>query len=111
MFRRSLAFLLTMSLASCAATIDPTPTPTATPASCNDTFAAAAAADGLRNQVEALDQTVRTCGSIEEWEAAFNRQRGAFMLTADARTVLENMCLYSSAVIEEPLCHEALVVP
>jgi hypothetical protein len=107
MLRLATAALLCVALASCAAINDATPTP---PPDCTGAFAAAASADARHDSLEALYQAVRTCGSIEEWEAAFAQYSDYFIFTADARTVLSSMCVYASEVVDAPLCRAALTI-
>jgi hypothetical protein len=98
MIRLATAALFSLAMASCAAT----PTPEPTPATCQGAFAVTDAAEGLRPQLEALNQTVRTYGSIEEWEAMYTRFGDYWHYTDEARTVLTNMCLYSTEVNRTP---------
>lgn len=62
----------------------------------------------MHDTLDALNQAVRTCGSVEEWEAAYAQYRDHITYTGDARTVLSNMCLYSSEVSRTPKARRRL---
>jgi hypothetical protein len=56
-------------------------------------------------------QAVHTCGSVDEWEAAYAEWGDSFMFTARGKDLLTNLCLYAIEVAETSLCNQALRVP
>ena len=106
MVRLATAALLCVALASCAAINNANPTPS----DCDGAFAAATTADSMHDTLEGLYQAIRTCGSLEEWDAAWRQHSDRFIWIGNGRTVLSNMCLYVSEVVDAPLCQAVLTI-
>ena len=70
---------------------------------CEQAFADAAAEDEMHDSVEDMFPAVRTCGSLEEWDEAWDQFGDELAFQGTSRSVLTNMC-FSDEIASEPLC-------
>lgn len=91
------ALLLALGLAACGGSGG---------SACESAVREAAEVSGMEDTVEDLDDAIRECGSLEEFEAAAEQFPDALDGT-DARTFIANRCEFEPSLANSALCADA----
>lgn len=104
MVRVTVTILMAMALAACGTTESTTFGEVGDSlTACEQAFADAAAVDEMHDSVEDMFPAVRACGSLEDWEAAWDQFGAELGFSGSARSVLTSMCL-SEEIASTDLC-------